>query len=67
MTVLELKNLLKKCNDEDQVKIEVRKWSDKQLEIIDETYEDPNQAIYKVYLDNEDQDSFILSVTLYED
>lgn len=67
MTVLELKNLLKKCNDEDQVKIEVRKWSDKQLEIIDETYEDPNQAIYKVYLDNEEQDSFILSVTLYED
>lgn len=67
MTVLELKSLLKKCNDEDLVKIKVKKFSDKKQEIIDETFEEPNIAMYKVYLDNEDQDTFILSVTLYED
>lgn len=67
MTVLELKKLLKKCNDEDLVKIQVRKFSDRKQEIIDETFEDPNIAMYEVYLDNEDEDTFILSVTLYED
>lgn len=66
MTILELKKLLKKCNDEDLVKIQVRKFSDKKQEIIDETFEEPNIAIYTVYLDNEDEDAFILSVTLYE-
>lgn len=67
MTVLELKKLLKKSNDKDLVKIQVRKFSDKKKEIIDETLEEPNIAIYTVYLDNEDEDAFILSVTLYED
>lgn len=67
MTVLELKKLLKKCNDEDLVKIQIRKFSDRKQEIIDETFEDPNIAMYEVYLDNEDEDTFILSVTLYED
>lgn len=67
MTVLELKNLLKKCNDEDLVKIQVKKFSDKKQEIIDETFEDPNVAMYEVYLDNEGDDTFILSITLYED
>ena len=67
MIVKELKNLLKKCNDEDLVKINVRKFSNKEEEIIDETYEEPQLAIYEVYLDNVEQDSFVLSVTLYED
>lgn len=67
MTVLELKNLLKKCNDEDLVKIRVRKYSSNQSEIIDETLEEPNIAMYEVYLDNEEEDTFILSITLYED
>lgn len=67
MTVSELKNLLKKCNDEDLVKIKVRKFSDKKQEIVDETYEEPQIAIYETYLDNEEEDTFILSVTLYED
>lgn len=67
MTVKELQNLLKKCNDEDLVKIEVRKFSDKKQEIVDETYEEPQIVIYKSYLDNAEQDTFILSVTLYED
>lgn len=67
MTVSELKKLLKKCNDEDLIKIKVRKFSDKKQEIVDETYEEPECATYKVYLDNADQDTFELSVTLYED
>lgn len=67
MTVKELKDLLKKCNDEDLVKINVRKFSDKKQEIVDETYEEPQQAKYEIYLDNVEQDTFILSVTLYED
>lgn len=67
MTILELKNLLKKCNDEDLVKIKIRKFSDTKQEIVDEVYEDPQKAIYEIYLDNEDQDTFILLVTLYED
>ena len=67
MIVKELKDLLKKCNDEDLVKINVRKFSNKKEEIVDETYEDPQLALYEVYLDNVEQDSFVLSVTLYED
>ena len=67
MTVAELKQLLKKCNDEDLVKINVRKFSDKKQEIIDETYEEPHQATYEIYLENQEQDTFVLSVTLYED
>ena len=67
MTVAELKQLLKKCNDEDLVKINVRKFSDRKQEIIDETYEEPQQATYEVYLENQEQDTFVLSVTLYED
>lgn len=67
MTVKELKNLLKKCNDEDLVKINVRKFSDKKQEIVDETYEEPQQAIFEIYLDNAEQDTFVLSITLYED
>ena len=67
MTVKELKDLLQKCNDEDLVKINVRKFSNKKEEIVDETYEEPQLAIYEVYLDNVEQDSFVLSVTLYED
>jgi len=67
MTIKELKNLIKKCNDEDLVKINVRKFSYEKEEIVDETYEEPQQANYKVYLDQEEQDTFILSVTLYED
>lgn len=67
MTVAELKQLLKKCNDEDLVKINVRKFSDRKQEIIDETYEEPQQATYEVYLENQEQDAFVLSVTLYED
>lgn len=67
MIVKELKDLLKKCNDEDLVKINVRKFSNKKEEIVDETYEEPQLAIYEVYLDNVEQDTFVLSVTLYED
>lgn len=47
MTVLELKNLLKKCNDEDLVKIRVRKYLTNQSEVIDETFEEPNIAMYE--------------------
>lgn len=67
MTVSELKNLLKKCNDEDLIKIKVRKFSDKKQEIVDETYEEPHCVIHEIYLENEEQDTFILTVTLYED
>ena len=67
MIVKELKDLLKKCNDEDLVKINVRKFSDKKQEIVDETYEEPQQAKYEVYLDQTEQDTFVLTVTLYED
>lgn len=67
MTVLELKRLLTKCNDEDLVMIKVCKFSDKKQEIADEYYEEPEKAIYEIYLDNQEQDTFILSTTLYED
>ena len=67
MTIKDLKNLLKKCNDEDLVKINVRKFSNKKQELVDETYEEPETVIYKVYLDNADQDTFEFVVTLYED
>lgn len=67
MIVKELKDLLKKCNDEDLVEINVRKFSNKKEKIVDETYEEPQLAIYEVYLDNVKQDTFVLTVTLYED
>ncbi len=67
MTIFELKKILKKCNDDDLVKIKIKKFSNKKGEIVDEVYEDPQKAIYELFLDNEDNDTFILSVTLYED
>lgn len=67
MTVLELKSLLKKCNDEDLIKIQVRKFSDKKQEIVDKTIEEPEKAVYEIFLNNEDDDTLLLCVTLYED
>ena len=67
MTVKELKNLLKKCDDEDMVKIKVRYFSNETGEIIDETIEEPEEAIKRIFLNNQDNDTFMLSITLYED
>lgn len=67
MTVKELKNLLKKCDDENMVKIKVKHFSVKAEEIIDETIEEPVEAIQQIFLGNQDNDTFMLSITLYED
>ena len=67
MTVKELKNILKKCNDEDLVKIQLIRYSMKKESIIDTTYEDPTKAIYEIYIDSTDDDTLLLNTTLYDD
>lgn len=67
MTVNELKNLLKKCDDENMVKIKVKHFSVKAEEIIDETIEEPKEATHQIFLENQDNDTFMLNITLYED
>lgn len=67
MTVKELKNFLKKCDDENTVKIKVRYFSGKAEDFIDETIEEPEEAIHQIFLENQDNDIFMLSITLYED
>lgn len=67
MTVKELKNLLKKCEDENTVKIKVSRFSGKEENFIDETIEEPEEALHQMFLGNQDEDAFMLCVTLYED
>jgi len=67
MTVKELKNFLKKCDDENTVKIKVRYFSEKAEDFIDETIEEPEEATYQIFLENQDNDTFMLSITLYKD
>ena len=67
LTVKELKNILKKCNDEDIVKIEIRKFSTIKEENLDITYEDIYKVDYEIYIDNSSNDGLILCTTLYEE
>lgn len=67
MTVEELKDILKKCNDEDIVKIEIRKFSTSKEENLDITHEEIYKVDYEIYIDNSSDDSLILCTTLYEE
>ena len=67
MTVKELKNLLKKCDDENIVKVKAKHFSNEAGIIIDETIEEPDEVIQQMFLENQDENAFMLCITLYED
>lgn len=67
MTLKELKEELKKYNDDSILKIKVKKFSESQVQIVDETTEDLDKITFEHFLDNSDYDYVNLEVTLYEE
>lgn len=66
MTVEELRKILEKCNDEDIVKLEISKYSNKKEDFIDTTYEDIYK-IYYVHYSDSGETGLVLGTTLYKE